>query len=168
MALVVEDGTGKSNADSFISVTDADTYFTNHGSPTAWTGLSTAQKESELRYAAVTLDGNWDWWGSITVTTQSLGWPRSGAEDGEGRSIDTDVVPTRVKDAQCELALLGTSNALNSNYDRGGDVKREKVGPIETEYFDGASMEPQLPIITRILGGLGLRRGRVLGEVLRS
>jgi|TARA_R110002167_G_scaffold92478_1_gene248334 hypothetical protein len=168
MALVVEDGTGKSNADSFISVTDADAYFVNHGSPTAWTGLTTAQKESELRYAAVTLDGNWDWWGSITVITQSLGWPRSGAEDAEGRSIDTDVVPTRVKDAQCELALLGTSNALNSNYDRGGDVSREKVGPIETEYFSGASMEPQLPIINRILGGLGLRRGVVSGEVLRS
>ena len=78
------------------------------------------------------------------------------------------MVPTRVKDAQCELALLGTSNALNSNYDRGGDVRREKVGPIETEYFDGASMEPQLPIINRILGGLGLRRGVVSGEVLRS
>ena len=168
MALVVEDGTGKSNADSYISVTDADTYFTNHGSPTAWTGLSTAEKESQLRYATVTLDGNWEWWGSITVTTQALGWPRSGAEDGEGRSIDTDEIPARVKDAQCELALMGTSNALNSSYDRGNDVRREKVGPIETEYFDGASMAPQLPIIDRILGGLGLRRGRGLGEGLRS
>ena len=168
MALVVEDGTGKSNADSYISVTDADTYFTAHGSPSAWTGLSSANKESALRYATITLDGNWDFWGTITFQTQALSWPRDGAEDGEGRAVGDQTVPSRVKDAVCELALLHTSSALNSNYERGNDIKGEQVGPIKTEYFDGASMEAQLPIITRILNGLGLRRGRTVGEVLRS
>ncbi len=168
MALVVEDGTGKSNADSFISQADADTYFTAHDAPTAWSGLSSAKKDAALLYACVTLDGNWIWDGTITVTTQALGWPRTGVEDDEGRDIDSDVIPTRVKNAQCELALLHTSSPLNSNYDRGNAISREKVGPIETSYFESATMEPRLPIIDRILWGLGVRRARVMGEISRS
>ena len=168
MALVVEDGTGKSNSDSFISQSDADTYFTNHDAPTAWTCLASAKKDAALRYAATTLDGNWIWDGTITVTTQALGWPRTGVEDDEGRDIASAAIPERVKTAQCELALLHTSSALNSNYDRGNAIRREKVGPIETEYFESATMEARLPIIDRIVHGLGSRRARVMGEISRA
>ena len=42
MALTHEDGTGKADAESYLSVTDADTYHTAHGDPAAWSGATTA------------------------------------------------------------------------------------------------------------------------------
>ena len=51
MAIVVEDGTGKSTAESYISVADASTYHTARGN-TAWAALTTdALREAALRKA---------------------------------------------------------------------------------------------------------------------
>ena len=50
MSLIVEDGTGKSNAESYISVADADTYHSNRDN-TDWAALTTAEKERLLRIA---------------------------------------------------------------------------------------------------------------------
>jgi hypothetical protein len=84
--------------------------------------------------------------------------PRLGAEDAEERTIDSDEVPTRVQHAACELALLHATSALNASHERGGAIRREKVGPLETEYEPGAAVESWLPILDRMLGGLGARR----------
>ena len=46
MAIVTEDGTGKSDAQSYLSLADADAYFTARG-VSAWTG-SNAVKEAAL------------------------------------------------------------------------------------------------------------------------
>jgi hypothetical protein len=50
MTLTVEDGTGKADAESYISVADADTYFTARNNAT-WAALSTSDKEAALRKA---------------------------------------------------------------------------------------------------------------------
>ena len=50
MSLVVEDGTGKADAESYISVADADTYHSNRGN-TDWAALTTTEKEQLLRGA---------------------------------------------------------------------------------------------------------------------
>ena len=74
MALVVEDGTGLSTAESYISVADADTYHSDRGNA-LWTGTD-AVKEEALRQATEYLDATYDWKGSISLTTQALNWPR--------------------------------------------------------------------------------------------
>ena len=168
MALVVEDGTGKSNANTYISQSDADSYCSSRDNPTAWTGLSSAKKDAALIYATVTLDGMWDFVGTVTTSTQSLAWPRDGVWDEEGRRIEADVVPQRIKDAECELALLHTSDPLNASYARSGAIEEEKVGPIVTKFFDRASMEAALPIIRRIILGLGASRFGLQGNINRS
>lgn len=159
MALTVETGAIIANADSYISVSDADAYFTKHGSPSDWTGLSAANKESALRYAAISLDEMFDWTGEIVNTTQALSWPRDGATDNDERYYDFDTIPTIIKNAQCELALYHASNSLNASYDRGGQITSEQVGPIKTEYQDGAPAEATLPILVRMVRGLGSLRG---------
>jgi len=168
MALTVETGAVVTGADSYISQSDADTYFTEHGAPSAWTGLTSDEKDSALRYACIALEGMFNWSGEIVSLTQPRSWPRSGASDNDGRTIAADSIDQRLKDAQCELALLHTSSALNASYDRGGAVKSEQVGPIRTEYFQGASAEPSLPIISRIVGGLGILRGAMTGVLERA
>jgi len=168
MALIVEDGSVVPNVDSYISVADATTYFENHSDPQLWPNSQLDVKEGALRYATTTLDGMFKWTGEVFSLTQSLSWPRSDATDNEDRTIATNSVPERVRQATCELALLHISKPLNENYDRGGDTKMEQVGPVRVEYFSGASVEPYLPILMRILGGLGTWRGAMTGDLDRA
>ena len=58
MALVVEDGTGKTDADSYLSLVDADAYNLAHSASTDWNGAVEAVKEKALRLATQYLDGN--------------------------------------------------------------------------------------------------------------
>lgn len=131
MSLIVEDGTGLSTAQSYVSVADADFYHTAHGNAT-WTGIDTL-KEAALVRATQALDARYPWQGIRYVETQALDWPRSGAADIDGYEITG--IPQGVKDALCEMALLElvSPGVLTESMEQG--IKREKVGPLETEYF---------------------------------
>ena len=50
MTIIVEDGTGLANAESYVSVVDANTYHSKLGND-AWTDLDTSVKEQLLRKA---------------------------------------------------------------------------------------------------------------------
>ena len=97
MALEVEDGTGKEDADSYLSLADADLYWDNHGAPSEWTGADDSDKEGALRYGTDFLDGKFTWRGFITTSTQALGWPRGGVFDDEGRLLDSESIPRVVR-----------------------------------------------------------------------
>ncbi len=154
MALIHEDGTGLATAESYMSVADADTYFTNHGSPAAWTGATTPAKEAALRFATAWLDGQYAWVGLVKASTQALAWPRIGGYDSEGRAVDDASVPRRIKEAVGEVALAHLGSALNATLARGGAVKREQVGPLAVEYMDWAPDENTLPFVDRLVKGL--------------
>ncbi len=135
MTLVVEDGSGKANAESYISVADADARHTALGN-SAWTGDTTA-KEAALRRATAYMEQAYRsrWTGERMTAAQALSWPRWGV-CVEGFIVDSDAVPNEVAHACADLALRSLENDLAADLTRG--VLREKVGPIETEY-DAAS-----------------------------
>ena len=133
MTLIVEDGSGKSDSESYISVADASSYHTARGN-TAWAALATdALREAALRRAtdymrqAYRSRGQ----GYKVNEDQALDWPRYDVEV-EGYAIDSDIVPTEVKNACAELALRASAADLNPDLTQG--VAREKVGQIEVEY----------------------------------
>ena len=134
--MIVEDGTGLSNSDSYLSVADADTYWTAHGSPTDWTGATTANKEAALVYATRWLDDNFSWLSNIYKTTQALDWPRWSYYDSEGRTIAVGV-PQRIKDATAELALAWVSGELYSSSGQ-ESISSEKVGNSSVTYRNGS------------------------------
>ena len=158
MALTVENGNGLYNSNAYVSIADANAYFVDHGNPDTWSSLTDVQKESAIRYATYYLDGQYIWAGEVRTVTQKLGWPRIGAYDSEGRAITETAVPTQVVAACCELALLHTEAALNSTFARGGAIKIEKIGSIETEYFENARPDTYKPIVSTILQGIGKSR----------
>ena len=171
MALIVEDGTGLSNAESYLSVADADTYHASLGT-TAWTGANSV-KEAALRKATRHLDGTYRhrWPGVRVNSSQALDWPRAGAEwsdSGNGSSlvygsvyaIPSDSVPQAVKDATAELAVRALSETLAPDQDRSNAVKKVKLGPIEKEFMDGAPGTKARPQITMILSRLLAPIGR--------
>ena len=141
MALVVEDGTAKTDAESYISVADAGTRHTAFGN-TAWTGTD-AVKEAALRRAtAYMLQAYRErWHGYRKTATQALDWPRSfvylepfvhGAVGAYPYLVDDTTVPDEIANACADLALRALSDDLNADLARG--IIREKVGPLETEY----------------------------------
>jgi hypothetical protein len=152
MAITIEDGTGLANADSYLSVADADSYHAKHGNSLDWEQKrDNPTKEEALRIATQYLDlvylGRWR--GRQSSREQALSWPRAFVVDEEGFGRDSNVLPQELKDATAELALkqLTESGGLIPDIDtnRSISTKRVKVGPIEqTVEYSGSK-----PVIKR-------------------
>ena len=105
MALIVEDGTGLSTAESYISVADADTYIAAYrGANATWDAAADATKEVAARQATKYLDGTNAWKGQKEFSTQALGWPRVYAYDETGTAYDG--IPTALEQATAEVMFL--------------------------------------------------------------
>jgi hypothetical protein len=132
LALITEDGTGLANAESYISVADADTRLGNMGM-TTWATLVQAEKEQALRRATAYIEQalRERWTGYRLHKSQALSWPRWYVVV-DGYPIDPNVVPADVANATADLALKSAAGDLNE--DLSPRVIRKKVGLIETEY----------------------------------
>jgi len=146
-ALIVEDGTAKPDADSYISVADAAIYHGDRGNGDAWDAID--DPEAALRkatdYMIQTYRARWK--GYRKDGAQALDWPRTfvylepfvhGAVGTYPFLVSDTIVPEEVKRACAEYALVASSQPLAPNLERG--IVREVVGPLETE-FDKASPE---------------------------
>lgn len=157
MALIVEDGTGLSTAESYVSVAEADAYLAKFGLPDAWNLSTEEQKEQALRQATRYVDarfhGRWKGWRS--VDDQALDWPRSDVSDSDGFLIDSDEIPTLLKSATIELANRARSATLMPDIDEPGTIKstRVRVGPIEDEtvYVGGKSQTKKFVLVDNLL-----------------
>lgn len=151
MALIVEDGTGLANADAFISLADAESYYLSQYG-VAWSGDNGA-KEAAIRRATRYLDGLM-WIGSrLNGRDQSLSWPRTGVIDCDGDEVDSDSVPVEVVDSNALLAFFELTNpdGLSPAVTLSQIAKREKVDVIEVEYKDtAATAESSRPVLTAV------------------
>lgn len=98
MALIIEDGSGVPNAESYVTVAECEAF------ALAFFGQSLAgspqAKESALRRAARFMD-SLPWKGHRTFgRNQGLAWPRKDVTDGEGQEISEVEIPKEVIDAQ--------------------------------------------------------------------
>lgn len=172
MSLIVEDGTGRADAESYATVAQADEYHQKRGNA-GWAG-ETAGREAALRRASEYLDGAYRtrWLGKGSTPTQALAWPRAYARSGAGY-LPSDAVPLAVVRACCEAALRELQNpgSLAPDLYPGERVVSETVGPLEVEYADGggsdAGAPPVLVAVDRILAPV-LRSTAAAGLVLRA
>jgi hypothetical protein len=132
MALVVEDGTGLANAESYVSVAAASTRQAVLGN-TNWATLITAEMEEALRRATVHMTQAYRtrWTGMRINSAQALDWPRYGVVV-DGYSVASDSVPADIANACADLAFKAASGDLAPDIERA--IIRERVGPLETEY----------------------------------
>lgn len=133
--------TSGASADSYVTVTFAESYAIKHfrgTDKTTWDAAEFSDKEASLREATQWIDSMFGnrFVGEIQSSSQALAWPRIGAEDRDGRYIND--TPDAVKNATVALALSALGGMLVPDESRGGRVKREKIGPLETEYMDDA------------------------------
>ena len=120
--LIVEDGTGLDDANSYISVADANTYIEGRLNAEKWTAANADTKAQALIMATRSIDVNMEWAGYRVHQTQALDWPRLYVPDKRysfdhwtrnplapvgtyGPEYPSDEVPKRIAEATAELAL---------------------------------------------------------------
>lgn len=180
MAITVEDGTGKTDADAFISVAYLESYCDKRGKD--YSSYSATEKEQAIVRATDFMSESFRWRGfklkerGHADGEQALAWPRSYVWDRNGYSVANDEVPTEIEKATAEVAFyeLGNVGAMQPAYTPHDRVKSEKVGPMSVEYDlsrrDAQGARPVLLMVRDLVGPfLDAGAGNVLaGSAVRG
>lgn len=130
--MIVEDGTGLPNANSYVTVEFADDYFSARG-VSSWDSLETAQKEQALICATDFIDNVYQWYGKKATSEQALRFPRVNLVDYEGQEIVG--IPNCLKQAVCDGANLSASGTeLFQTKNENGDVVQETITTLSFTY----------------------------------
>lgn len=133
MALVVEDGTGVSGADSYISLADARTYATSRGISIS---ADDTTAEQQLRQGFDYLEAKRSQYqGAKTDSAQPAQWPRDGVYV-DGVELATNLIPTELQYAQVQLAAAVDGGSDLNPVGGSSFVTEEVVGPITTKYSE--------------------------------
>lgn len=144
VTLVVEDGTGKADANTYVSLADVRAFATQRG-------ISVSSDDdvlgAQIILAADYVEG-FTYEGERATDEQALSWPR------ECTDFDEDVIPPSLMRAQTLLVIEQAQGVnLFPTATSGKFVKRRKVGPIETEYSENINVDgrPSFPQVDRLL-----------------
>lgn len=131
MALIVEDGTGLTTAESYVSESDAETYWNLRFPPSEWTAASVDKRERALRVATTWLDATLAqrWLGERKENDQRLAWPRTGVYDLERVSVASNAIPEALEAATAEAAAayLVNPDDIEPGSDDASDVSEETI-----------------------------------------
>jgi hypothetical protein len=129
MAIIVEDGTGKTDSNSYVSEADFSTYAADRG-------ITVTGTSAQLLIRAMDYIEQRRFRGVKNTKDQALQWPRYSVWI-DTYSIDSDEIPLLLVEAQIEAALaVDAGNNPGSTIDRA--TKREKLDGLEVEYMDNA------------------------------
>lgn len=168
MAIVVEDGTGKTDANAFISIAYFKAYCDARGHD--YSAYSDTLIEQGIVRATAFMSDSYKWAGerikgrSAIGGGQGLAWPRWDVVDDDGYSVPADSVPDEIERATAEVTRreLATPGAMTPDYNPSLRVKSKnvKAGPVSsaTEYdmsrTDAGSVRPVLLVVRDLIGPL--------------
>lgn len=184
MSLVIETGQGVADANSFVTVVEADRWMAAMGDE-LWSTLDETTKEQHLVQGALYVSNGQIYYfsGGRATVEQTLAWPRVGGRyRNGGPTVPSDKIPNDVKLAQIVAAKASAYGFLPVTTGGGGgefengrrraEVQTEKVGDLSVTYFDplrnsskgeaaippplggGAVTDLGLPAVTGILAPL--------------
>lgn len=163
MDLIVEDGSGLPNANSYVAVETADAYHTALGN-SGWAG-TVELKETALRKATQYIDMQYgaSFTGQIKTIGQQLLWPRSGVFVN---SVQQTWPVFQLTNAVCEVALRamnGTELFVDVSDSQKASVT---VGPITTSYKSmGQGGQTRFTVVDRIIAPLLLGASRTTNNI---
>lgn len=130
MTLIIEDGTGKPDAESYATADDLALYAVKFG---VVIPADVPAQEALLRRAALAMDGT-TWKGRKTSSEQALSWPRREVHlDGENKAAN--YLPARIQYGQMALAAEIHLDDIDPVEKRKGAVTMERVeGAVTREY----------------------------------
>jgi len=154
MAVIVEDGSIVANANSYIDEAYARAYASARG---VTLPVDDAELDILLIKAMDYLEGKRaEYQGDKTdPLNQELQWPRTDVKI-DCVEIDADFMPKELKQAQAQLSIELFNGIDIQPTQSGGFVKKEVVGPIETEYSEkiGVSITPTITAVDALLAPL--------------
>jgi len=161
VALIVEDGSGKADAESYADLAFANAYVAAQGGDATWEAAGDPAREAALRKATQYVDDVFgaQWKGFRRSAGQALRWPRQGVYDRDGYLLASDALPARLKHATAAVALevvLGkvpfasaaTTGTLASKDLQVGSLR------IAKSYQGGQSTQPSIPKAEALLQDL--------------
>jgi hypothetical protein len=159
---IIEDGTAKSDATSYVSVEDMKQYFFNVGYD--YDSLTDDDIKRLLNKSTFYIDTNYDFPGYRQTGTQSLTWPRSSAYYLDGYNIDESYIPPEIINAVCETAnLINTGSDPFATISKDGKVIAESsavdVIKESTKFEEGSVLYSDVYVIVdsalyRLTGGV--------------
>jgi hypothetical protein len=160
MALTVEDGSVVSGADSYISLSDADTYHEDRDNST-WAALTDDAKEAGLRRATQYIDSHYRmrFKGTKATSGQPLAWPRSNVDDEDGNIISSDSIPAALPTATAEVAVVIPET---QEITQAKSLKRVKAGSVEVEYATEAPQREILDLVDELVRPFVNAAGRIV------
>ncbi len=147
LTLIKEDGTGRSDANTYASEADADNFFAGHLYADYWVApVNQTRRTAALAMATAIIDAEWQFHGVKAVAGQALQWPRAEcpAPDAEvGASVPSDTVPGAILNATCQLALklLQTDRTT----DPAGEGIFSEWSEFSGKKYDATTRRPVLP-----------------------
>lgn len=126
------------NADTYITLVDANAYFGATLKESVWSSYTTSQKEAALRLATRHLDSE-DWKGerAYTRAANALRMPRRNLYDRDGELLSSLLIPAEVQIAAAELALQLLAEDAGSNTSQ--TLEALEVGSIKLTYGSATS-----------------------------
>jgi len=162
---------GASNANSYATAADGDFYFSTRLNADNWIAASTSTKESALITAAHRIDEE-RFVGYPASSTQSMRWPRAWATKQDPMLMYFDYgwggdyylpteIPQKLKDAQCELALIYLNAPTTDPATPTGleNFKMLEIGPLKMEMNQPARASILPDEVARLLRGLRVSSG---------
>lgn len=179
MAFVVEDGTGKTDSNSYLAVADADDLLEQDPNRESWKGWSEQQREVCLRFATAYLDEKYRWYGNVynPSAPQALQWPRTINYDDKGQQITAGTIPTQLKKACAFVALeVAKASSLSSGsedltaaVEASGAIKSFQIETLAITFDRGSAKEggglmrefmgKRFPQVELLLHSIGELRG---------
>lgn len=128
VTFTVEDGSGVTDATTYVNVADADQIVEDYG--LSWvSGVSEDDKKQGLNAGSQFIDQEMaPWKGTKYLSTQGLAFPRAGVVDINGYAFDVDVIPENLRRSVVEAAVYWTNNSkVFPKVDSGGALKKKKI-----------------------------------------
>ena len=146
MALEIEDGSGKADANSYVTVAEARQYAQARGVSLPATeeavealliqGMDYLEAQRSRFQGSKTHPG-----------VQALQWPRSGVILDCSYRLPDNVIPVELKKAQMQAALEQAAGLVLMPSSDGRVVKREKVDVVEVEYAGAFTAADARPVV---------------------
>jgi hypothetical protein len=128
---------GATNANSYVTVPEADAYNDSRPHADVWENTETLDKARALLLATRLLETRITWKGAPATTVQALQWPRRGLVNRVGVEVSPATIPVDLKDATSELArlLLRTDKTAENAIATLG-ITSLKAGPTALTFSD--------------------------------
>ena len=123
--LIVEDGTGVEDAESYLTISDAEDIILKFKPNSPFPSLTTEEKEAYLRVASFTIDTELSFIGEKVNEDQGLEWPRVYVING----VEYSDVPKVIHTVTAFLA--NEQESLNGIYPK---LKSQSFGDSSEEY----------------------------------